>query len=52
VVVKMSVVVFWVMMLCGLVGGYQCFELMYHLHLQDEEKLEAIMFFQNVGNHL
>jgi hypothetical protein len=23
--VNMSVVVFWIMMLCGLVGGYQCY---------------------------
>jgi hypothetical protein len=32
--VKMSTVVFWVVTLYSLVGGYQCFGGMYHLHLQ------------------
>jgi hypothetical protein len=31
---KMSVVVFWVVMLFSLVSGYQCFIETYHLHLQ------------------
>jgi hypothetical protein len=34
--VKMLIVVFWVMTLCDLVGGYQHFRGKYCLHLQDE----------------
>jgi hypothetical protein len=33
-VVNMSLVVFWVVTLCGLVGGYHHFEGTYCLHLQ------------------
>jgi hypothetical protein len=33
-VMKMSTVVFWVVMLCSLIDDYQCFREMYHLHLQ------------------
>jgi hypothetical protein len=32
--IKMSIVVFWVVTACGLVGGYQRFEKKYRLHLQ------------------
>jgi hypothetical protein len=31
--VKIWIVVFWVMMLCSIVDGYQCFGGTYHLHL-------------------
>jgi hypothetical protein len=40
--VKMSVVVFWVVMLCGLVGGNQRFEGTYRLHLQGLEGLQGL----------
>jgi hypothetical protein len=33
-VVKMSMLVFWIAMLCGLVCRYQCFKRKYCLHLQ------------------
>lgn len=33
--VKMSIMVFWVVTLCGLVGGYQRFGEKYRLFLQD-----------------
>jgi hypothetical protein len=36
-VVKILIVVFWVVMLCGLVGGYKCFVGTNHLHMQRED---------------
>jgi hypothetical protein len=30
----MAISVFWIVMLCNLVGGYQCFEGTYSLNLQ------------------
>jgi hypothetical protein len=46
-VMKMSVVVVWVVIPCGLVDGYHCLGGMYHLHLQGE-----ITFLWNIGDYL
>jgi hypothetical protein len=39
--VKMTIVVFWIVMACGLVRGYQCFGGTYHLHLRGDVSKSA-----------
>jgi hypothetical protein len=44
---RISVVIFWIVALCGLVFGYQCFERAYCLHIQGcnrAPKIVAICF--------
>jgi hypothetical protein len=36
--VKICIVVFWVMMVCSLTEGYQCFEGTYCLHVPDRSE--------------
>jgi hypothetical protein len=43
------IVTFWVVVLCRLVGAYECFEAIYCLHLQAEDR--GSRYLRNVGNH-
>jgi hypothetical protein len=40
--VKMSRLVFWVVIPCGLVGRYKLFGGTYHLHFQTDLKMEVV----------
>jgi hypothetical protein len=48
--VKMLMVIFWVVRPFGLVDGKQCFEALYCLHLQGEDRGDT--FLQNVSRYL
>jgi hypothetical protein len=48
--VKIEILIFWVVMLCSLIGGYHCFGGTCYLHLQGGRD-GGSMSLQNVGNH-
>jgi hypothetical protein len=50
--VKVSVIVFWVVMPCGLVYDYECSGGIYSLYLHFNPEDGGDMFLQDVGNHL
>jgi hypothetical protein len=51
-VMRVQTVVFWVVTLCTLGGGYQRFGGIHFFHLQCGRKMEAVCFSKNIGNHI
>jgi hypothetical protein len=50
--VKLSVVVFWILMQCGVVGGYQCFIGMYWLRIEGWTEDGGDTFLWSAGNFI